>query len=176
MASLGSAHRLSQPPGGLLRTPASRACFIPQATSRVPSRPGASLSAQPFQPHRLVTTPMPLPPARSPAETGCHSRTPRLRGFAPHEAAFLRFGVNRPAARSPRRVRASSRSKLPPSAPVPRCLPLMTLTLEIFACALVSQARLQRLISGNVRPSVSGRTNLPEAFEPSFPELAPKVD
>jgi len=36
MPSLGSAHRLSQPLDGLLRSPASQACFIPQP------RPGLS--------------------------------------------------------------------------------------------------------------------------------------
>jgi hypothetical protein len=44
---------------------------------------------------------------------------PRLRGFAPHEAALPQFGVNRPTARSPPQVRVSSRcSPASPCAPV----------------------------------------------------------
>ena len=37
--------------------------------------------------------PVPLPPDRSPAETGCHDRTARLRGLAPRIEAFLGVGV-----------------------------------------------------------------------------------
>jgi hypothetical protein len=60
----------------------------PAATSRVRSCSGVSLLVQPsFLIERL------LPPCRqhlrrSPAETSCHTRDARLRGFTPHEAAF----------------------------------------------------------------------------------------
>jgi hypothetical protein len=101
--------------------------FHPAATSRVLARSGASPLVQPFFPHRKE-----LPPCRSsrpssPAETGCQSNAPRLRGFSPHEVA-LSPGLVLPAPRPaplfefpfPPGVR------FPPCPPVPRLAPLMT--------------------------------------------------
>jgi hypothetical protein len=71
---------------------------------------------------------------------------PRLRGFAPHEAALPWFGVNRPTARSPRQVSVSSRcSPASPCAPVPQSHPLMTLPAKVFAHTITSPSRLQRI-------------------------------
>jgi hypothetical protein len=71
---------------------------------------------------------------------------PRLRGFAPHEAALPQFGVNRPTARSPPRF--ASPPGAPPLHPVlrfPRRNPLMTLPAEVFAHTMTSPSRLQRI-------------------------------
>ena len=72
---LRSVHRLSQPLDGLLRASASRVCFTPRATSRVPHRPGDSPSAQPYSVSRarcpLVVGRLPLTPPRCRKER-CH--------------------------------------------------------------------------------------------------------
>jgi hypothetical protein len=114
--SLCSVIRLSQPLDGLFH---HRACRLISSHSRVQgyARSGGSLSTQ-----QLNLIDRALPPCRSarncsPAETGCHTHEPRLRGFAPCEAAFLRFGVNLPAARAPHRVLS------PPGAPFSRRCP-----------------------------------------------------
>jgi hypothetical protein len=62
--------------------------FHPTATSRVVCRSGASPPVQPFSPHREELPPCRSARPRSPAETGCHSGVPRLRGFAPHGVAL----------------------------------------------------------------------------------------
>jgi hypothetical protein len=80
--------------------------FHPTTTSRVSSRSGASPSVQPLS---FVRRASPLavdaPSARRP-KSAATNKAPRLRGFHPHEDAFLRFGVTRPFDRSPLRFHA----------------------------------------------------------------------
>jgi len=117
--------------------------FHPAATSRVLARSGASPLVQPFFPHREE-----LPPCRSsrpssPAETGCQSNAPRLRGFSPHEVALspgLVLPAPRPAPLFEFPVPPGVLS--PPCPPVPRLAPLMTFVVRDL-----------RLPAGLARPS-----------------------
>jgi len=82
---------LSQPLDGLLHHSALRAYCIPLPRA-------GFLSVQGLLPIRsrpwLITSP--LPPCRyrlcAHRQAGCHTKTPRLRGFAPRIDAFLRSG------------------------------------------------------------------------------------
>jgi hypothetical protein len=98
MPSLRSVLRLSQPLDGFLRPPASRACSIPQP------RPGLSpfrgfspraagcLIDSPFLPAVVIPSPHRTMPCSSLSRSACRrlprSWMPRLRGFAPREAAL----------------------------------------------------------------------------------------
>lgn len=87
-SSIRSVRRRSQPLDGFLRTPASRACYIPQP------RPGYLCSFRGLPsprsrrfPHRNRAAPLPLFAGRSPEqvlESTC--RRPRLRGLRPRGA------------------------------------------------------------------------------------------
>jgi hypothetical protein len=122
-----------------------QACFILQPRSGFPSRSGASLLVQPFLPHREKLPPCRFARPSSPAETGCQSNPPRLRGFAPHEGA-LSHGLVLPIPRLAPLLGFSFPPGVlsPPCLSVPRVAPLMTLPNVISACALVSSDCLQR--------------------------------
>lgn len=104
-ASLRFAHRFSRPLGDFLRTPASRACFIPQPRPGFVARSGASLPAQ----HPFLRQ-EPLPPCRwlsdrSPRRSSTSTiGVPRLRGFLRAGPRSSGSVISLPASRSPLRV------------------------------------------------------------------------
>jgi hypothetical protein len=117
---LRSAPRLSQPLDGLLRSLAVRVYFTPKPRPGF-DRSGASLSVQP---HNLIGRTLPpcrCSSARFASEDAPTRVGPRLRGLAPHEAAFPGIGVTRTQDRSPLRVAPSPGTPLGPYAPVTRC-------------------------------------------------------
>jgi hypothetical protein len=134
------------PPSGFLSL--STACSAPRLRGLVPSRShvqgssrsGASPSVQPPSLSRGVCPPAVETPNTRHPRTAAISGLSRLRGLYPHEDALRRFGVTRPFARSPRRVRSSSRSSVSSCAPVPRPNPLMRFFGSTFGheCPLVS--------------------------------------
>jgi hypothetical protein len=82
--------------------------FHPTATYAIlPVQGFLSLRSTSSSPEDVA--PMPFQLKRSPTEVNGRALRPRLRGFSQRRVALLQFGVNRPAARSPHRVRVSSR-------------------------------------------------------------------
>jgi hypothetical protein len=87
----------------------SQACFIPQPHPGFLASRGFSLRAA-VLPSSGRAAPMPLAAACSPAEAGCHTRRPRLRGLSPHGGALsVVRGQPGSSARSPPRVSVPSR-------------------------------------------------------------------
>jgi hypothetical protein len=161
--SLRSVLRFSQPLDGFLRPPASQACFIPRATSRVvavqgllsprsraPSSGAASslpLSSEPSPAARRLAHAFRRPPDATPW-------TPRLRGLHPREAAL--HGVRMSSSPQPAplfgfHLLQVLNHRLDPGSPGP--------PLTAFDALSVFQRR--------ARCPVSRETNLPETFEPS---------
>jgi hypothetical protein len=66
--------------------------FHPRPRTGFDIRPGASLCKQPCRARRAAVPPCRSELERSPAETGCHDRAPRLRGFDPLTGAWLQDG------------------------------------------------------------------------------------
>lgn len=105
-SSLRSVLGLSQPPDGLLRSPA-RGLVASRSHVQGPSRSGASLPAQPPSLiGRSYPLAVPVRPLTQP-EPDVHGLTRRLRGFHPRKAASCRNGDQ-----PPRHSLPSSRSLL----------------------------------------------------------------
>jgi hypothetical protein len=154
------------PPSGFLNLsavcsgPNFAGLFHPATTSRVHPVQGL-LPPCSYLPSSGRTAPMPLFAPRSPPESSCHARHPRLRGFFPHEEAFLRFGDQPPLRSLPSSSSSPSRSYSPSLwAPVTRGHPLVKFIGSVFELAFPTL--LQRIPSERSDCTISSSVYLLE--------------
>jgi hypothetical protein len=165
MPSLRSVLRFSQPLDGFLRPPASQACFIPRATSRVIAVQGL-LSPRSRALSSRAASSLPLSSRaltgllldRSHTRPACR-RMPRsehldFEAFLRARQRCVRFGISLPAARSPLRFSSPPGRKPPPWFRLPKT-------------PRSRRSSSSAYFSGGLGLTVSRETNLPETFEPS---------